>query len=356
MITDPKFAPARPDITFLKRRVRPKQQASPSTPNGATAAARTPSAPAASGPRIDYTRRDRTPAQPPAAASPPPSPPQARPPSPPQAPPRADPPAPAAGGGSLDLSSPAPSGSGSAAPGGRIEYSRPGSGPAAGSSSLDLSGGPAPAPSGAPRARTPQAPAPLPAWLERHVTRVSDRRQHIMSVQAPTVTLTRVQSGIGELQVEAVCSDEVGDLRLGAAYQLRSGGSGIVQYTDGNRFGPSSRRPVIIGSREEYEHLGIDLRQVADIERIAVYAFSQSRATLTWGGTLVVTLFGGARLELPLERLYPGPLAMLMTFYNMDGELVVRAEMENIAGDIREAARAYGFDRITWRDGRTPVE
>lgn len=177
-----------------------------------------------------------------------------------------------------------------------------------------------------------------------------------MSVHDPTVTLTRVQSGVGSMGAQAVCSAEVGDLRLGAAYQLRSGGSGLVQHAEGRRFAPSSRRPVIVGSREEHEHIGIDLRQVNDIERIGLYAYSQSRTELTWGGTLVITLFGGARLELPLETLDRGRIAMLMTFYNLAGELVVRAEMETIAGDVREAARAYGFDKITWRDARTPVD
>ncbi|MEO9140050.1 MAG: hypothetical protein ABI345_13405 [Jatrophihabitans sp.] len=177
-----------------------------------------------------------------------------------------------------------------------------------------------------------------------------------MNVQKPIVTLTRVQSGIGNLSVEAVCSSEVGDLRLGAAYQLRSGGTGTVQHADGSRFAPSSRRPVLAGSREEYERIGIDLRQIEDIERIAVYAYSESRRELNWGGTLVVNLFGGGRLELPLETLYNGRIAMLMTFSNMAGELFVRAEMETIAGDVREAVRAYGFDRITWRDDRSPIE
>ena len=177
-----------------------------------------------------------------------------------------------------------------------------------------------------------------------------------MSVQDPTATLTRVQSGVGQLTIEAMCSPEIGDVRLGAAYQLRSSGSGIVAHADGSRNGPSSRRPVIVGSREEYERIGIDLRQTPDIERIAVFAYSESRTELTWGGTLVVTLEGGARLEVPLERLYAGRIAVLLTLSNMDGELVVRAEMETIDGDVREAARAYGFDRITWRDGRNPVD
>ncbi len=170
------------------------------------------------------------------------------------------------------------------------------------------------------------------------------------------MTLTRVQSGVGTLTVEAVCSPDVGDLRIGALYQLRSGGSSTVQLDGGNRFGPSARRPVIVASHEEYERIAIDLRQIRDIERIAVYAFSSSRTPLRWGGTLVLTTFGGARIELPLETLYSATVAVLVSLYNLDGELVVRAESESITGDVREAARAYGYDRITWRDDRSPVD
>lgn len=170
------------------------------------------------------------------------------------------------------------------------------------------------------------------------------------------MTLTRVQSGIGQLEIEAVCSPEVGDLRLGGAYQLRGGVSSTVQYAGGSRFAPSSRRPVILAGREEYEHLRIDLRQAPTLERLTVYAFSESRQQLTWGGTLVVTTFGGARIEVPLETLHPGQVAVLLSIFNLDGEFVVRAEMETITGDVREAARAYGYDRITWRDDRSPVD
>jgi uncharacterized protein involved in tellurium resistance len=217
---------------------------------------------------------------------------------------------------------------------------------------LDLSGGPA----------RPSAPAPIPTPTPAPRQRVHrDQRiraggQRLLSIKEPTVTLTRVQSGIGTLGIEAVCSAAVGDLRLGAAYQLRGGVSSTVQYAGGNRFAPSSRRPVIVGGRDEYENLRVDLRQARALERFAVYAFSESRAELNWGGTLVVSTFGEARIELPLETLYRGKVAVLLSIYNLDGEFVIRAEMETIAGDVREAARAYGYDRITWRDDRSPVD
>lgn len=218
------------------------------------------------------------------------------------------------------------------------------------SSSLDLSDPPA---SGASPAT---APARTPAAAVHADRRIPAGGHQLLSIAAPTVTLTRVQSGIGHLDIEAVCSAAVGDLRLGAAYQLADGTSSTVQYADGNRFAPSSRRPVIVAGRDEYEHLRLDLRHARELARMAVYAFSESRSELTWGGTLVVNTFGGARIELPLESLHPGRVAVLMSIYNLDGEFVIRAEMETIlGGDVREAARAYGYDRITWKDERSPA-
>lgn len=226
--------------------------------------------------------------------------------------------------------------------------------------SLDLSATPAPTASlDLSEASSPAASAPAQAVRALRVhqdTRVRAGQQLLLSVTEPTVTLTRVQSGVGQLGVEVVCSPDVGDLRLGAAYQLGDGTSSTVQYAGGSRFAPSSRRPVIVAGRDEYEHLRVDLRQVRSLQRMAIYAFSESRAELTWGGTLVVTTFGGARIELPLETLYTGRVAVLMSIYNFGGELVIRAEMETITGDVREAARAYGYDRITWRDDRSPVD
>ena len=118
------------------------------------------------------------------------------------------------------------------------------------------------------------------------MVRVARGGRTILSRESPTVTLTRTQSGIGTLTVEAACSAEVGDLRLGCAYQLSSGQSSTVQVTSGNRLAPPrSRRPVLVGSFDHYERISVDLRQCREIERLAFYAFSESRARLTWGGT-----------------------------------------------------------------------
>ncbi|MGI8665801.1 MAG: hypothetical protein ACR2N4_07205 [Jatrophihabitans sp.] len=170
------------------------------------------------------------------------------------------------------------------------------------------------------------------------------------------MTLTRLQSGVGVLQIEAACSPAVGDLRLGAAYQLRTGVSSVVQHASGVRTAPpASSRPVIIGARGQYEQLTIDLVQVRDLDRLVIYAFSESGATLNWGGTLVLSTVGQARVDLPLDRPASAQVSVLMSLYNVAGELVIRAEMEELAGSVRDAVSAYGFDRITWLDPRTPL-
>ena len=187
--------------------------------------------------------------------------------------------------------------------------------------------------------------------------RARSGQQTILTRKEPTVRLNRLQSGVGTLTIEAVCSPAVGDLRIGAAYQLADATSSIVQHASGILVGPpGSKHALLSAYRHEYDGLTVDLRQSRALRRLVVYAFSDSGQPIAWGGTLVTTTFGGARIEIPLELgQHQGP-AVLMSLYNVDGEYVLRAELELIAGEVREATRAFGYDRITWADSRTPVQ
>lgn len=319
MITDPRFAPRRDDLPYLRRRRRPR-----SAPAAETAR-----------PGISFDRPAHKPAP---APEPPPSPrisfdrPQRReePPSPVPAPPAST---------SLDLDSAA---------------SPPPSAPTPPvSTSLDLDRPTAAPPAaGAVAARPPGEPA----RRLRADVRVRAGQRRILTVAEPTVTLSRLQSGIGTLRFEAACSDEVGDLRLGAAYQLASGLSSTVALPRRRLGPPDSRRPVLVAGQDRFATLAVDLRQCRELRRLAILAFSESRSPLHWGGTLVAETFGGARIEVPLETLRGGQVAVLMSLYNVRGEFVLRAEMQTLDGDVREACRAYGYERITWLDSRTPVD
>jgi hypothetical protein len=290
-VSAPERAPARPDLGFLRHRARPRP---------ARAAAGPPAVPSARSASLDLSTPVAT------------------------APPVTPAPAPA----SLNLSTPVAT----AAP------AAPTPAPA-GSSSAGL----VPAAGGRRR-----AVRPLP--------RAHSGERTLLTPKAPTVTLTRLQSGVGVLGIEAACSPAVGDLRIGAAYQLADGHSSLVSRAGGIPTAPrNSRRPVIAARAERYERLLIDLRQSRQLSRLVVFGFSESGGQLHWGGTLILSTAGGARIELPLERPASGGVTVLLSIYNVRGEFVVRGEMENFLGSIRTAVAAYGFDRISWLDDRTPV-
>jgi hypothetical protein len=195
----------------------------------------------------------------------------------------------------------------------------------------------------------------------REDARVNAGRRKILTITDPTVTLTPLQSGIGTLRFEAAVSAAAGGLRLACAYQLRSGFSSVLLAGDGTRGAPPDDRcPVLVAGHDHsgrgFPTVAVDLRRSRELRRLAVCAYSESGAAPQWGGTLVVETFGGARVELPLDSLSGGTVAVLSSLYNVRGEFVLRAEMQTLRGDVREACRAYGYDKITWLDGRTPLD
>ena len=62
-----------------------------------------------------------------------------------------------------------------------------------------------------------------------------------------------------------------------------------------------------------------------------------------------------ARIVSPLDLGRWRVPAVVLSIYNVGGELVLRAERELVAGGVREATRAFGYDRIAWADDGTPV-
>ncbi|HJQ43256.1 MAG TPA: hypothetical protein VJ831_09240 [Jatrophihabitantaceae bacterium] len=220
--------------------------------------------------------------------------------------------------------------------------------PATQTSSLDLSDAPAATPIVPPVQRRAELPAP---------PRLGATGRLVLGERNPTVTLTRLQSGIGTVTIEAAASPDAGDLRLGAAYDLASGITSTVQLAGGRRTAPpESRRPVLVASHDRYEQIGIDLRQVRELRRLVVYAFSENGMQLTWAGTLIVSTSAGARIEIPLDGTESGQAAVLVSMYQVSGEFVVRSEKQGSFGSVRDACRAFGFDDISWVDDRTPVD
>jgi uncharacterized protein involved in tellurium resistance len=226
------------------------------------------------------------------------------------------------------------------APGGDLDLSTPAPTPATVSA----------APAAADRAE-PKSPARV-----RPVRRVGPGPATILSPKAPTAALTRVQSGVGVLTIEAACSAAAGDLELGCAYQLTSGASSLARAGHNATLTvANSKRPLITVERAQFEHLIVDLSLVTSISRMVVYAFSAQSAVLNWGGTLVITTFGQSRIEIPIDHPPSADTLAIASLYNVGGEFVIRAELEAIPGTLRDAAIAFGFDRISWLDAQTPM-
>ncbi|MEP7193201.1 MAG: hypothetical protein ABI903_10080 [Actinomycetota bacterium] len=177
----------------------------------------------------------------------------------------------------------------------------------------------------------------------------------ILTTKEPVVTLTRVQSGLGALTVQAVISDSVGDLRLGCAYQLVSGQSSVIHLGSGLRVAPAGSLRPVIRAGSGFGELTVDLVQSRELERLIVLAYSESGAALSWDGTLVVQTYGGARVEVPLHRSPDEGVLVPLSLFNIDGEFVLRAEQSLIGGSIREATAAYGFESISWLDDHTAL-
>lgn len=178
-----------------------------------------------------------------------------------------------------------------------------------------------------------------------------------MSPRTPSVTLTRVQSAVGTLDFEAAVPSTETSVRLGCLFELRSGTSSTVQRSEGNREGPRhSARPVVLAHREQFEEISVDLRQSHELSRLLLYLHTSDRRPHPFTGTFTAKTYGGASVEIPLELNSAAPMLAVMSLYNVDGQFVLRAEMEPINGAVRDIAKAYGYERITWIDADTPTE
>ncbi|WP_460493485.1 hypothetical protein [Dactylosporangium cerinum] len=207
--------------------------------------------------------------------------------------------------------------------------------------SLDLSA------QASPPARAVPAPpgpaAPPPAFTP---PRTQGAAPTVLSPRQPSVQLTRLQSGIGTLTFEAAWSPDEGFV-LGCAYQMDSGWSSVLRQ--GETFGP-----LVLDRRAGHQRLRLDLLHGRHLQRLIVFGVPAVDPGPHWAGTLLIGTHGQARIEVPVQPPPPGP-TVLLSLYNVDGELVLRAEAQTVPGRIRDACLAFGYDRIAWRDADTAI-
>jgi uncharacterized protein involved in tellurium resistance len=218
--------------------------------------------------------------------------------------------------------------------------------------SLDLSTPPAP-PAAASRAAPSTRHRVLPVLDARRAPNGSVTR---LGPGSPTVALSRIQSGIGGLEFGLTRAAAAGDLSLGCVYQLDNGFESVVQVLGDVLSGPpGAPLPLLrLKPRPDGVSITFDLRQVPSLRRALLYGYSPLGAAPTWDGIIVTATHGGARIEIPLDHAsFDGTMAMV-TIYNVEGELVLRSEMEPFSGPPERAAIGFGY-AIPWLDGRRPA-
>lgn len=235
---------------------------------------------------------------------------------------------------------------------------RPAAGPAAASTStsLDLST-PTVAPAAPARPARPRRSAENGDLVLGYVPdRVTADRAAVLTSTRPTLALTRVQSGVGALVVHAAVPASAADMRLAYAYRLRTGETSVLDASAGRTVAPvGSRRPVAVATSDSKQTLRVDLRQVRELDRLVVLAYSAASGRLTWAGALRVTTTGGARVDVPLQRADGAGVLVALSVLNVDGQLVLRAENALVPGALQDACTTYGFTDIPWVDAHTPL-
>jgi hypothetical protein len=134
---------------------------------------------------------------------------------------------------------------------------------------------------------------------------------------------------------------------LGCAYQMDSGWSSVLR--PGETFGP-----LTMDRRGGHQRLRLDLLHGRHLQRLIVFGVPAADPGPHWAGTLLISTHGHARVEIPIDPPAPGP-TVLLSLYNVDGEIVLRAEAQTVPGRIRDACLAFGYDRIAWRDADTAI-
>jgi tellurite resistance protein TerA len=230
---------------------------------------------------------------------------------------------------------------------------------------------PPPPPSPSPSGATPGAAGAAPVSLSKvRLTKSS-----------PSVSLTKQGSATGIMRVnlnwsrQAAAPVKTGlfgrasagsgavDLDLACLYEYADGTKGVIQalgnaFRDRHSYGADpicwldgdDRSGAVSGG----ENLFVDLRHVAAIRRILVYAFIYEGVPNWAAADAVVTLHpaSGAEVEIRLDEHDPrSPVCAIAMLENVGGDLQVNREVRYIQGSQRELDQAYGWG-MRWGVGR----
>jgi hypothetical protein len=179
--------------------------------------------------------------------------------------------------------------------------------------------------------------------------RTSTGAATVLTTRRPYVLLDRLQSGVGTLTVRAAW-DTPEHARLGCGYRLRSGRSTIARTSGA----PRADEPLTLALHDGVPVIRLDLLRCRRLDRLIVFAVLQHHLLPpSWHGTLQVSTYGGALADVPFDQPPTPGVLVLLSVYNVSGEFAVRAELDHVAGSVRDATAAHGFTGLAWPDERT---
>ncbi len=179
---------------------------------------------------------------------------------------------------------------------------------------------------------------------------IEEGERRILTVDDPVVHLTRMQSSAGGLEIQAF-TPAPNQLLLGCAFETSDQLESIV-LPGLHPQGPDPRSPIF---RSTPQGVSVNLRAVTQIARFFVIGLPQTGNRSMPGGTLVLTTYGGSRMEVVLDTSATYGAKALLTGYVVEGRIVLRAEHDPFSGTLQQVAGVYGYDQMTWRDPFTPL-
>ncbi|MEU8664945.1 hypothetical protein [Actinoplanes philippinensis] len=204
-----------------------------------------------------------------------------------------------------------------------------------------------------PRAEPPPAPVKRPAAARRRlapVRRTTPDQPVTLTPAMPTAVLTRVQSGVGRLEAVVHWSRPAAGWLIVACQT-----SDRVQHVLTPADAPlATAGGVRADHRGDTPRLLVDLLHIGRLDRLLL-AVTPNGPPRPLEGALTISTYGGGRAGIPVAVPASPGVAVLATLFNVHGELVIRAEHDPVGGTLQDACRAYGYDRITWRDAHTPL-
>ncbi|TWE10430.1 hypothetical protein BKA23_2791 [Rudaeicoccus suwonensis] len=202
----------------------------------------------------------------------------------------------------------------------------------------------------------PQAPAPrtsrhaLPPSHDLQLPTIGSDERRILTDREPVVHLTRLQSAAGSLEVRVAVATP-SEVALGFVFETGDRRESVV-LPGLSQQGPDPRSPIF---RATTSGAAINLRRVSDVHRFLLFAVPTRPSKQMPGGTVALTTYAGARLELPLVAGPTFGAQALLTGHVVEGRIVIRAEHDPYSGTLQQICGAYGYTELSWRDAFTPL-